>query len=148
MDMAPDRDQLRAMSQKDKETFKEYAQRWRELAAQIVPPLEENEMTKIFLKTLSSFYYERMIASAPSDFTEMVNMGMRLEEGVREGRLSRDDNSAKKYGGFSRKKEGETHVVSSDRKRRPSVRRKEVRPTVNQHQVAHIASAFRVVQQP
>jgi hypothetical protein len=24
MDMAPDRDQLRAMSQKDKETFKEY----------------------------------------------------------------------------------------------------------------------------
>ncbi|KAI5407897.1 hypothetical protein KIW84_053949 [Lathyrus oleraceus] len=74
------------MSQKDKETFKEYAQRWRELAAQITPPLEEKEMTKIFLKTLSSFYYERMIASAPSDFTEMVNMGMRLEEGVREGR--------------------------------------------------------------
>lgn len=25
IDMAPDRDQLRAMSQKDKETFKEYA---------------------------------------------------------------------------------------------------------------------------
>jgi hypothetical protein len=33
MDMAPDIDQLRSMSQKDKETFKEYAQRWRELAA-------------------------------------------------------------------------------------------------------------------
>jgi hypothetical protein len=33
VDIAPDRDQLRAMSQKDKETFKEYAQRWRELAA-------------------------------------------------------------------------------------------------------------------
>ncbi|KAI5416902.1 hypothetical protein KIW84_041778 [Lathyrus oleraceus] len=80
-------------------------------------------MTKIFLKTLSSFYYERMIASAPSDFTEMVNMGMRIEEGVREGRLSREDNSAKKYGGFARKKERETHV-------------------------AHIAPAFREAQQP
>jgi hypothetical protein len=80
LDMAPDRDQLRAMSQKDKETFKEYAQRWREVAAQIIPPLEEKEMTKIFLNTLGPFYYERMIASAPSDFTEMVNMGMRLEE--------------------------------------------------------------------
>ena len=148
MDMAPDRDQLRAMSQKDKETFKEYAQRWRELAAQIVSPLEEKEMTKIFLKTLSSFYYERMIASAPSDFTEMVNMGMRLEEGVREGRLSRDDSSsAKKYRGFARKKEGETHVVSSLVKRRPSVRRKEVHLTINQHQVAHIAPAFREVHQ-
>ena len=82
VNMAPDRDQLRSMSQKDKETFKEYAQRWRELAAQITPPLEEKEMTNIFLKTLSLFYYERMIASAPSDFTEMVNMRMRLEEGV------------------------------------------------------------------
>lgn len=28
VDMAPDRDQLRAISQKDKETFKEYMQRW------------------------------------------------------------------------------------------------------------------------
>jgi hypothetical protein len=62
--------------------FKEYAQRWRELAAQITPPLEEKEMTKFFLKTLSSFYYERMISSTPSDFTVMVNMRMRLEEGV------------------------------------------------------------------
>ncbi|KAI5435529.1 hypothetical protein KIW84_022082 [Lathyrus oleraceus] len=90
-----------------------------------------------------------MIASAPSDFTEMVNMGMRLEEGVREGRLSLDDNSsAKKYGGFARKKEGETHAVSSHSKRRPYVRRKEVRPVINQHQVAHIAPVFRETQQP
>ena len=79
VDMAPNRDQLRSMSQKDKETFKEYAHRWRELAAQISPPLEEKEMTKIFLKTLSPFYYERMIFSSPNDFTEMVNMGVRLE---------------------------------------------------------------------
>ena len=114
------------------------------MAAQIVPPLEEKEMTKIFLKTLISFYYECMIASSPSDFTEMVNMGMRLEEGVREGRLSRDDgSSAKNYGGFARNKEGETHVVSSHIKRRPSARRKDVRPAVNQHQMAHIAPAFR-----
>ena len=40
IDMAPNRDQLRSMSQKDKEMFKEYAQRWREHAARINPPLE------------------------------------------------------------------------------------------------------------
>lgn len=45
----------------------------------------------IFLKTLSLFYYERMIANAPSDFTKMVNMGMALEEGVHEGRLSKEE---------------------------------------------------------
>ncbi|KAI5437176.1 hypothetical protein KIW84_023336 [Lathyrus oleraceus] len=132
MDMAPDRDQLRVMSQKDKETFKEYTQRWREVAAQIVPPLEEKKMTKIFLKTLSSFYYERMIASAPSDFTEMVNMGMHLEEGVREGHLTREEgSSSKRYGAFAKKKDGEAHDVTSHMKpRRPSVRRKTVRPAV------------------
>ena len=45
-------------------------------------------------------------SSAPSDFTEMVNMGMRLEEGVREGRLSRDEAStSKRYGSnFGKKK--------------------------------------------
>ncbi|KAI5388222.1 hypothetical protein KIW84_074058 [Lathyrus oleraceus] len=104
-------------------------------------------MTKIFLKTLSSFYYERMIASAPSDFTEMVNMGMRLEEGVRERHLTRDEgSSAKRYRGFAKKKEGEAHDVSSHTKRRPSVKRKTVRPASNQHQVAHIAPTFREAQ--
>ena len=56
MDMAPDRDQIRAMVQKDMESFKEYAQRWREVAAQVIPPMEEKEMTKIFLKTVCDFY--------------------------------------------------------------------------------------------
>ena len=64
MDMVPDRDQLRAMVQKDRESFKEYAQRLREIAAQVTPPMEEKEMTEIFLKTLGDFYYERMVASA------------------------------------------------------------------------------------
>ncbi|KAI5436026.1 hypothetical protein KIW84_022456 [Lathyrus oleraceus] len=113
------------MSQKDKETFKEYAQRRRVLASQISPPLEEKEMTKIFLKTLSSFYYERMITSAPNDFTEMVNMGMRLEEEVREERLSKEEaSSSKRYGGsFSKKKEGETNSVTVRRQNRPHVRK-------------------------
>ena len=50
--MAPERYQLRAMVQKDKESFKEYAQRWREIAAQVVPSMGEQEMTKVFLETL------------------------------------------------------------------------------------------------
>ena len=57
VDMAPEPNQLRAMVQKDMESFKEYAQRWREVATQVIPPMEEKEMTKIFLKTLGYFYY-------------------------------------------------------------------------------------------
>ena len=131
------------MTVKMKEPFEEYAQRWRELDAQINPQLEEKEMTKIFLKTLSSFYYERMISSALSYFTEMVNMGMRLEEGVLEGRLSKEEvSSSKKYGsGFAKKKEGETNSVFMGRQRRPRVRRNP-QPRQHQHQVSSLIPVF------
>src|ERR1044072_6056221 len=94
MYMVPDRDQLRAMVQKDMESFKEYAQRWRELAAQVIPPLSEHEMTKVLLKTFGPFHYRKMVASAPNDFAEMVIMGICLEEVVREGRLSKEERSS------------------------------------------------------
>ncbi|KAI5415781.1 hypothetical protein KIW84_040992 [Lathyrus oleraceus] len=73
-----------------------------------------------------------MIASAPSDFTEMVNMGMRLEEGVREGRLSKDEASTSKmYGNsFNKKKDNEANAISNRRQRRPQIRRN---PTSRQH---------------
>ncbi|XP_050900009.1 uncharacterized protein LOC127106743 [Lathyrus oleraceus] len=129
------------MQQREKETFREYAQRWREIAAQVVPPMEEKEMTKVFLKTLDTFYYERMIASAPTDFTDMVNMGVRLEEAVREGRLVREGSSsssgAKRYGGFMKKKEQETNVVSYNHPRRINY------PYHSQHQ--HIAAVTPVI---
>ena len=107
--LAPDRDELRGLTQKEKESFKEYAQRWRQLAAQIRPPLEERELTKLFLNTLSPFYLEKMIGSASHDFNEMVGMGMRIEEALRDGRLVREHaptNNPKKFGNnFSKKKE-------------------------------------------
>jgi len=116
--MALDREQLRAMTQGDKETFMEYAQRWRGFAAQIVPPLEDKELTRIFLKTLSPFYYERMIASAPGNFAEMVGMGIRLEEGVREGRLGKESvssSNAKRFGRrYPKKKEQEISMVAHE----------------------------------
>ena len=61
-------------------------------------------MTKVFLTTLGSFYYERMIASALRDFTEMVSMGVHLEGAVREGRLMKYEGTKKSSYGFSKKK--------------------------------------------
>lgn len=78
-------------------------------------------MTKVYLKTLSSFYYEQMIASAPSDFTNMVNMGMCLEEGVRDGQLVKEGGSSsgvRKFGvGFPKKKEQDINMVVHKRPR-------------------------------
>jgi hypothetical protein len=116
VDMAPDRSDLQAMSQENQETFKEYAQRWRDTAAQVSPRIEEKEMTKLFLKTLNQFYYKNMVGSTPKDFAEMVRVGVQLEEGVREGRLVKDEASTsgtKKLGNhFPKKKEQEIGMVA------------------------------------
>lgn len=119
--MAPNRDQLCAMSRKEKETLKEYTQRWHGIVAHVSPTLEEKEITKLFLKNLSMFYYDHMVASAPSDFTEMVNMGLRLEEGVCEGRLKEgsSSNGSRKYeNGLPKKKEHDANTISQERRRR------------------------------
>lgn len=84
-------------------------------------------MTKIFLKTLDSFFYERMVASAPSDFTEMVGMGMCLEEAVREGRLTKEATGTSKRSsvGYPAKKREDSSAVSHRRKKNVSRGRRE-----------------------
>lgn len=85
-------------------------------------------MKKLSLKMLSLFYYDRMVASTPSDFTEMVNMGMRLEEGVCEGRLKEggSSDSSRRYGnGFAKKKEHDANAIFLEKCRRS--------PRNNQH---------------
>uniref|UniRef100_A0A2N9H8X6 Retrotransposon gag domain-containing protein n=1 Tax=Fagus sylvatica TaxID=28930 RepID=A0A2N9H8X6_FAGSY len=59
--IAPDRFDLQRMEKKSNETFREYAQRWREKAARARPPLDEREMIKIFVDTLKNPYFDRMI---------------------------------------------------------------------------------------
>lgn len=99
-------------------------------------------MTKIFLKTLSSLYYDRMIAGAPNDFTEMVNMGMRLKEAAREGRLTKEVDASshvKKFSNnFSKKKESDVSVVSYGRQRRKYQHVATVSPIISPPMVAPI----------
>lgn len=71
-------------------------------------------MIKLFLKMLSLFYHDRMVASVPSDFIEMVNIGLRLEEGVREGQLKEGgstDSSRKCGNGLPKKKEQDANAT-------------------------------------
>src|SRR4051812_33892552 len=121
LDMAPDRRQLQNMSQKERESFKEYAQRWRELASQVEPPLAEKELTGMFMDTLSPIYWEKMIGSVSSNFTDLVTIGQRLEEGIKNGKIANaaeSSNGARKsFGNFHKKKEGETNAVSEEGRR-------------------------------
>ncbi|XP_058785835.1 uncharacterized protein LOC131660590 [Vicia villosa] len=74
VDMAPNRTQLQSLVQGSKESFKEYAQKWRELAARVQPPMTEREMIDMFTSTLSGHYY--LACSASANFSEMVNAVM------------------------------------------------------------------------
>ncbi|XP_058784564.1 uncharacterized protein LOC131659375 [Vicia villosa] len=117
MDLAPDRRQLQTMTMRDRETFKVYAQRWRELAAQVEPPLAEKELTGMFMDTLKPVFYEKMIGSISSSFADLVTIGERVEEGLKNGKIvnaaeSSNNNQAKRFpGNFQRKKEGEINAV-------------------------------------
>ena len=48
------------MCKRDNESFKEYAQRRRDMAAQVTPPIMEREMITMIVDTLAVFYYEKI----------------------------------------------------------------------------------------
>lgn len=116
-DLAPDRTQLQCMSKRDNESFKEYAQRWRALAAQVTPPLLDKELVSMFMETLPPFYYERLISSAASSFSDAVITGERIENGLRSGRIAQGStpppSQKKHFSGPHKKKEGETNAIIS-----------------------------------
>jgi hypothetical protein len=118
MGMTPDRMQLQELTKKGTETFKEYAQRWRELASQVEPPLSEKELVRIFIGTLQAPYYEKVIGSASSGFSDLVIIGEMVELGLKNGKISNAQNGqavAKKFPtSFPKKKEGEANAVMMD----------------------------------
>jgi len=82
--MAPDRTQLQNMSKPEHESFKEYAQGWRDLAAQVAPPMVEREMVTMMVDTLPVFYYEKLVGYMPSSFADLVFARERIEVGFEE----------------------------------------------------------------
>ena len=77
-DLAPTRVQLQNMSMGSNEGFKEYAQKWRDLAGRVQPPLTDREMVDMFMGTLIGPFINLLIGSSSSGFTEMVLTGRGL----------------------------------------------------------------------
>ena len=110
------------MSQKDNKSFKEYAQRWREVASQVEPPLAEKELADWFMDTVKPMFYERMVSSVSTSFSDLVAMGVQVELGLKNGKMittiETSDNNVKRFAeGFQRKKEGETNIVSTSQRK-------------------------------
>ena len=115
--MAPDRTQLQNMAKWEHESFKEYAQRWRDLAAQVAPLMVEREMVTMMVDTLPVFYYEKLVGYMPSSFADLVFAGERIEVGLKRGNfdyVSPVGASGRRTGtAGAKKKEGDAHTVTS-----------------------------------
>ena len=107
-DTAPDRMSLQNMEKKTNETFREYTHKWRDLAAQVQPPMTNKELNKIFLNTLKTPYYDRMIRHSNKDFSDIVSAGEMIETRVKQRKI--ETSEANKQ--IPKRKEGETHVVT------------------------------------
>uniref|UniRef100_A0A2N9F3J1 RNase H type-1 domain-containing protein n=1 Tax=Fagus sylvatica TaxID=28930 RepID=A0A2N9F3J1_FAGSY len=114
--IAPDRFDLQRMEKKSNETFREYAQRWREKAARARPPLDEREMIKIFVDTLKNPYFDRMIGLQMQFFVDLIPMGERIEDALKTKKIvdmtalmALAEQAAKKAP--TKKKEGDVQMI-------------------------------------
>ncbi|KAA3458110.1 hypothetical protein EPI10_012757 [Gossypium australe] len=82
-DIAPDRITLQNMEKRPSESFRQYDQRWRELATQVQPPLLEKETATLFIHTLKASFINYMLGSSTKDFSEIVRCGEMIEHAIR-----------------------------------------------------------------
>ncbi|KAA3462375.1 hypothetical protein EPI10_028866 [Gossypium australe] len=75
------------MEKKTNESFRQYAQRWREVATQVQPPLLEKEMTMLFISTLKAPFINHMLGSAIKSFSDIVMFGQIIENAIRCGKI-------------------------------------------------------------
>lgn len=86
-EIAPDRIDLQRMQKRNNESFRAYAQRWRELAAQVKPSMTEREMIGTFINTLREPYLSHLVGHTKSSFADLVIVGDRVEDALKSGRL-------------------------------------------------------------
>ncbi|XP_022764231.1 uncharacterized protein LOC111309436 [Durio zibethinus] len=96
------------MEKKSMETFKEYAHRWRDAAAQVQLPLTEKEITVLFVNTLKAPYYDRLVENATKNFSDMVISGKMIENAIKSGKIEGSEKNTVTV----KKKEQETYAVT------------------------------------
>ena len=76
------------------EGFKTYAQKWRDLAGRVQPPLSDRELVDMFLGTLSGPFFKHLIRSSSARFTELIMTSEWVEAGIKSGKIQRDVSSS------------------------------------------------------
>jgi hypothetical protein len=88
IDVGPDRLSLQVMEKDNKESIREYARRWSEVAAQVNPPILEKEMISLFSNTFKTPYFEYLVRSPAQFFTDLVVIAERIEQAIGLGKIA------------------------------------------------------------
>ncbi|KAE8694017.1 hypothetical protein F3Y22_tig00110788pilonHSYRG00276 [Hibiscus syriacus] len=107
-DVRPNRMVLQAMEKKHSESFRQYAQRWREVAVQVHPPLVEDETNLLFVNTLKAPFFSHFLGNPSRSFADIVTAGEMIEMAIKSGKLEGGDSSKKQP---MRKKENKVSNV-------------------------------------
>ena len=106
LEIAPDRTSLMSLEKRSQETVRVYAQRWRDEATHVQPPLIETEMVTLFAKTFKAPYYEHLMGSSSQHFYDVVRVAERIEQGIKAGRIPEP---LEKKGFSGRRREGDVN---------------------------------------
>ncbi|GKV00143.1 hypothetical protein SLEP1_g12885 [Rubroshorea leprosula] len=128
LDKTPSGEDLQKTEKKPSESFKEFAQRWRGLAARVQPPLTDHELSNLFIKSTKGPYREKLITCVNYTFAHLVVVGEQVEDGIKSGIIMdyqamkslleqyQNDSlgvSSSKKVGQNQKKENENNTISS-----------------------------------
>ena len=69
------------------EGFKEYAQKWRDLAGRVQHPLSDREMVDMFMGTLIGPFFNHLIGISSVGFTELILTREHVEDGIKNGNI-------------------------------------------------------------
>ena len=69
------------------EGFKEYAEKWRDLAGRVQPHLTDRELVDMFMGALTGPFFNLLIGSSSSRFTELILTGEQVESGIKSGKI-------------------------------------------------------------
>ncbi|XP_016675401.1 uncharacterized protein [Gossypium hirsutum] len=111
---------------KPTEIFKQYAQRWRDISAQVEPPLTKTEITILFINTLKALFYDKLVGSVLKDFADIVISGELIENAIKSGRMEGSDSSRR--AAPVKKRELENHLVGTGSRYTPNPYPNQPRP--------------------
>ncbi|KAF1885964.1 hypothetical protein Lal_00049393 [Lupinus albus] len=99
------------------EKEKEDMNKWRGVASQVLPSLEEDEQLAIFINTLQNPYFDRMIGNVTPDFNALIKVGNRIEHSLKSGKIAGDQLSANEGKSLSNmiREEWETNFLADGR---------------------------------